>query len=292
MVDVNTPVTNPELVKAINEMQQDNSPEKQNRMIDEVMKAHFITPVTVSPEPKNDDDHCDCHDPHDHDHCDCHDPHHHNHCDCQDHDHDHPIELEEGTTISFYAIKDSAGQAFFLAFTDWDELKKWQNNEHQQTLIVTFDDISGMVLQESSRWDGFVINPYGESIVFNKPHIKALKDEAERRASGGAIEQVIEKETTVQLGEPSDYPKAMVKAICAHLKKKKNVKAAYLRLMSKDDEQSYLVVVDFTGDRRETFDGIGKAAWDHLNGMYIDLVPFDTDFGQQAAMGVEPFYKR
>ncbi len=280
MVDVNTPITNPELVKAINDMQQDNSPEKQDRMIDEVMKAHFITPVTVSPEPE-----------HHHDHCDCHDHHHHDHCDCHDHDHDHTT-LKEGTTISFFAIKDSAGQAFFLAFTDWDELYKWQNNEHQQTLIVTFDDISGMLLQENSRWDGFVINPYGESIVFDIADVKALKAEKEKRANGGVVEQVIEKETIVQLGEPLVYPGDMLKAICAHLKKKKNVKAAYLRLMMKDDEQSYLVVVDFTGDRRETFDGIGKAAWEHLNGMYIDLVPFDTDFGRQAAAGVEPFYRR
>lgn len=282
MVDVNTPVTNPDLVSAINDMQQDNTPEKQNRMIGEVMKAHFITPVTVSPEPQHD---------HNHDHCDCLD-HDHGHCDCHDHHHNHPAEIEEGTTINFYAIQDSAGQAFFLAFTDWDELRKWQNINHQHTLIVTFDDISGMVLQENSRWDGVVINPYGESIVFDNADVKALKDEAERRAGGGAVEQVIEKETTVQLGEPSVYPEAMVKAICAHVKKKKNVQAAYLRLMMKDDEQSYLVIVDFMGDRRETFDGIGKAAWEHLNGMYIDLVPFDTDFGQQAAAGVEPFYRR
>ena len=282
MVDVNTPVTNPDLVSAISDMQQDNTTEKQNRMIDEVMKAHFITPVNVSPEPKHDRDLCDCHDPeHDHDHCDC---------DC--HDHDHTTALQKDTTISFYSIEDSAGQHFFLAFTDWDELRKWQNNDHQQTFIVTFDDISGMVLQQKSRWDGFVINPYGDSIVVNNELVKALKDEMERRAGGGVVEQVIEKETTVQLGEPRVYPADMVNAICAHVKKQKNVKAAYLRLMEKDGEQSYLVVVDFTGDRRDVFDGIGKAAWNHLNGMFIDLVPFDTDFGQQAAAGVEPFYKR
>ncbi len=270
MIDVNKPVTNPDLVSAINDMQRDNSPEKQNRMICEVMKAHFVTPVIVSPEPKHDHDQCDCH----------------------DHDHDHKIEHKKDTTVSFYTIEDSAGHHFFLACTDWDELRKWQNNEHQQTFIVTFDDLAGMVLQEGCRCEGFVINPFGQSIVFNKTDVKALKDEMERQAKGGVIGQAIEKETTVQLGEPREYPKDMVRAICAHMKKDKSVKAAYLRLMMKDGEQSYLVVVDFSGDRRETFDGVGKAAWKHLDGMYIDLVPFDTDFGRQAAMGVEPFYKR
>ena len=96
MVDVNTPVTNPDLVRAISDMRQNNSPEKQNRMMDEVLKAHFITPVNVSPEPK-------------HDHCDCDD---HHHCGCHDHHHDHTTEFKEGTTISFYSIADSAGQHF------------------------------------------------------------------------------------------------------------------------------------------------------------------------------------
>jgi hypothetical protein len=29
-----------------------------------------------------------------------------------------------------------------------------------------------------------------------------------------------------------------------------------------------------------------------LNGMFIDLVPLDSDFGKDAANNVEPFYKR
>ena len=105
------------------------------------------------------------------------------------------------------------------------------------------------------------------------------------------LSRLLKRKQPFNWGSRANIPKTW-NAICAHVKKKKNVKAAYLRLMEKDGEQSYLVIVDFTGDRREVFDGIGKAAWNHLNGMFIDLVPLDTDFGQQAAAGVEPFYKR
>jgi hypothetical protein len=49
MIDVNKPVTNPELVRAISEMGKSNSKEKQDQVINEVMKAYFIPPVIISP---------------------------------------------------------------------------------------------------------------------------------------------------------------------------------------------------------------------------------------------------
>lgn len=51
MMDVNKPVTNPELVRAISEMGE-NSKEKQDQVINEIMKAHFISPVIISPTPQ------------------------------------------------------------------------------------------------------------------------------------------------------------------------------------------------------------------------------------------------
>ena len=261
MVDVNTPVTNPDLVLAIKEMQRNNTTETQDRMINEVMKAHFISPVNISPVPAPSDE-------------------------------AGKVVLKESTTISFNMIANSADQQFFLAFTDWDELGKWRKSENQQTLIMTFDDYAAMVLDEKGNSDGFVINPYGGNIVFNKDMVKVLRDEKERRAKGGVVEQVVKKDTTVQLGQPRVYPEELVKTISDYLKNQKNVKAAYLQMMIKDGEQSYLVVVDFSGDRRILFDGIARAAMSQLNGMFIDLVPYDSEFGRNAANNVEPFYKR
>lgn len=261
MVDVNTPVTNSDLVLAIKEMQQNNTREAQDQLISEVMKAHFISPVNISPEPGPSDK-------------------------------DGKVVLKEKTTISFNIIENTANQHFFLAFTDWDELGKWDKSENQQTLILTFDDYAAMVLDEKGDSDGFVINPYGGNMVFNKNIVRALQDGKERRAKGGVVEQVVKKDTPVQLGQPRIYPEELVKAISNYLKDQKNVKAAYLQLMIKDGEQSYLVIVDFAGDRTVLFDGIANAAMSYLNGMFIDLVPYDSDFGQNAAKSIEPFYKR
>lgn len=261
MIDVNKPVTNPDLAVAIKAMKEENTKESQDKVINEVMKAHFISPVIISPVPGSSNDSCE-------------------------------VVLKEDTIINFSIIQNTANQQFFLAFTDWVELGRWHKCENQQTLILTFDDLAAMVLDEKGHSDGFVINPYGENIIFNKTMIGALRDEKERRANGGVVEQVVKKDTTVQLGQPSIYPKEMVNAISDYLKRQKNVQAAYLQLMIKEGEQSYLVIIDFVGDRRVIFDGIANVAMSHLNGMFIDLVPYDSDFGHNATNNIEPFYKK
>lgn len=149
-----------------------------------------------------------------------------------------------------------------------------------------------MVLDEKGNSDGFVINPFGGNVIFNQSMIRALEEEKKRLAKGGVVEQLVKKDTAVQLGQPRIYPKEMVKAITDYLKKQKNVKAAYLQLMIKEEEQSYLVIIDFTGDKREVFNGVAKATMSYLNGMFIDMVPFDSEFGHNATKNIEPFYKR
>jgi hypothetical protein len=261
MVDVKKPVTNPELVIAINAMHENNTRENQDCVIDEIMKAHFLSPAMILPEPEPSTGGGE-------------------------------VVLNEKTTINFSMIENTANQQFFLAFTDWEELGKWHKAEKQQTIVLSFDDLASMVLSEKSSSEGFVINPYGGNVTLSKAMIKALKEEKERRQKGGVVEQVVSKDTDVQLGQPRVYPNEMVKAISDFLKKQGNVQAAYLQLMIKEGEQSYLVIVDFTGDRRTLFDGIANAAMSHLNGMYIDLIPYDSDFGRNAAENIEPFYKK
>lgn len=43
-----------------------------------------------------------------------------------------PIILEKGTSIALLRIDNEQGEHFLKAFTDWDESKKWNQNENQQ----------------------------------------------------------------------------------------------------------------------------------------------------------------
>jgi hypothetical protein len=61
--------------------------------------------------------------------------------------------------------------------------------------------------------------------------------------------------------------------------------------MDKESEQSYLFVVDYKGDRRKVFDGIGEVASRYLkNGMFLDIVDAKNSFGKSAIENQVPFY--
>jgi hypothetical protein len=126
MVDVNQPVTNPELVKSINEFLKEKSAENEFFLIQEITKANFITPIIFQGE----------------------------------------IEdgvLKKDSIMSFKLITNSSDESFHLAFTDWEELGKW-SKEPEQTLISTYDDLKHMVLK-SDGIKGFVINPFNQNFV-------------------------------------------------------------------------------------------------------------------------------
>jgi hypothetical protein len=197
--------------------------------------------------------------------------------------------IEKGTRMSFPMITDAEGHAFQPVFADWAELGKWQSlKKPPQSLVVSFDDLHAMISQQQNI-AGIVINPFGESFVMSREWMAALKIRKDVNQTGMA-EITVEKPTTVRLGEPNVYPTEMVRAITSHLEKSPAVTRAWLRLMEKDGELSYLLVLDFTGDRRVVFDGIGAAARPYLNGMYLDMVPYNDSLGRQATEGVKAFF--
>jgi quinol monooxygenase YgiN len=256
MVDVNRPVENPSFVMAMNELLATPSPASEAAFLEELRKAHFLAPVAITPQP-------------------------------QPADETGKTTLQESTTIAFQMITNDAQQNFFLLFTDWEELRKWRNEPHQQTLIVTFEDLSAMILHEKDTSSGLVLNPYGQNLLLEKDRIALLSGKAVARP------YTVKQETKVLLGEPKDYPHALVEAMKQHMKTVKEVKKAYLLLMVKDDEQSFLVVVDFRGDRKRIFDGIGSVAVPLLGkGQFLDMVPAEDKLGQDAIRGKKPFYSR
>jgi hypothetical protein len=256
MVDVNQPVTNPSFVMAMNALLATPSPESESAFLEELRKAHFLAPVAITPQP-------------------------------QPADETGKTTLQESTTIAFHMITNDEQQNFFLLFTDWEELRKWRNEPNQQTLIVTFEDLSAMILGENDTSSGLVVNPYGQNFLLDKDRIALLNGKAISRP------YTVKQETKVLLGEPKDYPHALVEAMKQHMKTVREVRKAYLLLMVKDDEQSFLVVVDFRGDRKKIFNGIAAAAVPHLGkGQFLDMVPAEDKLGQDAIRGKKPFYAR
>ncbi len=194
------------------------------------------------------------------------------------------IEINRDTKIQFSIIKTKEDKTFLIAFTSDEEVNKWQKSKIQQSIIYTFEDYAAIVTNNENI-NGFVIDPKGCNIAITKEMINEIK-------SNVTQETVLEKDTTVELGIPKDYPEELVKKLSDLFLNMPKVEKAYLMLMTKSDKLSYLVIVDANGEEKEYFNTIATAAIPFLKGMPLNLLPANTEFGKKAMEKFTPFYNK
>ncbi len=230
--------------------------------------------------------------------------------------------LKEGTTIQFAVLGGEGDSSWLPVFTDWPEFEKAYDKTVWSSNVVTYDDIVAL----SDNMDGIVVNYRGIPLQIddkNKQRIEeykrersAAQSEAQHEArnddqseaqhetegdAGGvapndAPNQTIQKmtvseDTEVWVGEPKVYPTPLIDALKTYMKTQKDIKKAYLRAMVKDNEQSYLLIVDFEGNQEEIFSGIAAAASPHLEGIALNLVELDG-WANDEVKDLTPFYKK
>lgn len=200
-------------------------------------------------------------------------------------------EIKGGSNISFPMLGLKDGTAIQPFFTDWEELRKWETFKEGdvKTMVMSFEDVYSILANNKYN---LVINPFGDALLLPFSMVEQFKSVKESMTATHIEQNIVKKDTKVMLGEPKDYPRQMTDAICKYAKNVKDINAIWLKLMMKDEEQSFLLVVDAKGDPRTYFQDIANAGIPYLpKGMYIDLVPITQEFGIKAATG-EPFYKR
>ena len=255
--NVDQPVKNPRLAKLFEIMSQNRTVEIMNQVYQEIAEgARFLSVIALSEEPVRQEDGSSA--------------------------------LKKESLMQFPLLATTEGKAFFPAFIDWAELGKWKGMEEPKTLVLGFDDYVAMLMQNETA-AGIVINPFGHGMVLEREMLNHLKKVKGEKKSGFS-RQVVEKDTQVMIGNPSVYPEEMVESIRTHLQNEPGVSKVWLRMMIKQEEKSYLLVVDYSGDRNEIFRGIANVAKPYLQGMFLDMVPVTEPFGKQATEGIEPFY--
>ena len=137
-MEYNKSVSNPLLIGAIELMKADGTPEHKKMVSDEIVKAHYLTPAKVTPIPPEGE-----------------------------------TKLPPGSNVQLPVLAAPNGKQFFMAFTDKAELKKWKDEEGQQTLAMSFDDYAMMMFRKGpdgnpSPVAGLVINPFGVNIIVPK----------------------------------------------------------------------------------------------------------------------------
>lgn len=258
-VDVNKPLENFRLNVLLKETKENQTETGMNMLFEEiVMNAHFLSVIFLSELPKPNED--------------------------------GTATFQKNTTMQMPMLSSAGGKHFYPVFTDHAELARWQKMEKPNTLILTFDDYSAF-LEKNEQAEGIVINPFSDNFVLNRKLMAHLKTQKDLRTKGVSRNKIT-KDTKVMVGEPKEYPTEMMEALQAHMKGVPAIERAWLRLMIKDNVQSFLVVVDFAGNREEIFGQIAAVARPYLKNIYLDMIPYQDGFGEKAVENVEPFYQK
>ncbi|MCP1125732.1 hypothetical protein CN326_04075 [Bacillus sp. AFS018417] len=250
-MDINQPLTNPDLIRSLEKLKQEYNQTNEYQFFKDILEAKFLAPVIINPSPNTKGG---------------------------------KAILNENTTLTLINITDVNGIDYLPAFTDWEELRKWNQDDDIQTLIFTFKDYEKIILEDNRDLKGFVLNPFGQNIIFGKEQIQSVNNSVIK----------VQKNESVMLGIPKDYPLEMVEALKNHLPKLPSVKKVYLMLMIRGEvDKSYLLVVDSNGEYNKIFGEMAEIATKYLKlEEKLDFVPFAEEFGRNAVKDQQPFYSK
>lgn len=266
------PVANPELNAAAKKLRQENNPQNLNLVINQLTRAIFLAPAKVEfqgelPKP----------------------------------DATGRVQMPKDTKVTFSLLKATDGRSFFPAFTNEEELRKWQQNAATQVMALRFDDYARM-LQQNEKVAGFVVDPFGDNLRFESKMVASIKqqhDAAVLRAKAGLRQTQIKPGDKITIVEPSVYPDALLNPLCDLFAQQPGVAAAYLQMMVVNDtDRFYLLVLDSAKDDK-LFAAIAQAARPFMGSaenvakkINLNITTSETPLGQQGMRDSEPFYVR
>ena len=143
------PVKNPALKKAIKDARKEPNEENSVRLLNEVVKARLLIPVSMDKDPEYDEKLKE-------------------------------VVLEKDTRISFELIKAKNGELYYPVFTDGEEMLKCDIEKDQHSMIVNFDDLAAILLMPQSGIAGFSINPMSDNLCFRTEMVAAMKRDMEK----------------------------------------------------------------------------------------------------------------
>jgi len=202
------------------------------------------------------------------------------------------IVIPKETLMAFPAFEDPSNNHYMMVFTDWDELRKWPAFQvSQQTVVLAYPDLCKMFADQPYMYSGFVINPYGQSLIITRKTIARIKSRLKKAA--GTPPRPSRQDDRILLAEPKIFPLDLVVSLRNCMRSRTDVMTAYLMIMMRGGEQSYLIVIDCSGNCEELFERLHECSEPYLkSGQLIDFVPADSSLGQQAINGRIPFFTK
>ena len=162
---------------------------------------------------------------------------------------------------------------------------------------VEYMQMRGQNLFSLAKGATFLLNPYS---YYGK---ELLSDEVERMLSGNILTHTakritIQRETNVQIGQPTIYPTDIINSLKVLFANRPNVRAAYLGWIYSSDSGEpphYIFGLDADGDLQSINEEAGFTAKQFLSkDDFVDFIKVDNNPGvsNYFLKTVEPFYKR
>ncbi len=199
------------------------------------------------------------------------------------------VPASENVTFVIFSLDEK--QRFIPIFSDTETYGKWEDkaaNVHAMTL--DFPSLASL-LEKTALDEGLVLNPFTDNMMIK--HDIALKwFEQFQIARNGAARHAIPASMADSVYSLNPYPFQLSNVLCEAARSTPAINAMWLLGINLNNEDSYLLIVDFTGDRQKTISPLGEAARKFLGSKPLHIVPLDGGFGSRASKGVTPIYTK
>ncbi len=196
-----------------------------------------------------------------------------------------PVDSSASGKFSFHAVGDNKGRRFVVAYSDTGSFVASEKNENQKGVKASFEDLMEVVLQDSLRLDGVIINPGAAEVIFGKELINSIKEQM--APADDAVE--------MRVVEPKEYPPKLKEMIAEFCKDESRISKVYVRLLtSKDDKtMKWLLGVETSAEgeeRKYLFDTFSRFMTPYLLGVDPITASVEEEFVKQAIKDASPFY--
>ena len=200
------------------------------------------------------------------------------------------LNMEDGekhqTQIKFVMVQNN-DKKFFPAFTDMEELNRWQNPPEYRTMIIPFLQYAAM-FQQNGDAEGIIENPFreGESVAMPKANVIDL-------AKRFVHYQRQQQQNRVQLFDLKDKPIDLMKELSAHFEEVPEVHAAYMTGMRVGNKESVMLVLDCdqVEDTKSLFQPAAQIVNRHTNGNPPGIITTQHDMSKSILERTTPFYQ-
>ena len=147
----NKEVNNPMLAGAIRVMKEENTVKSREIVLEEILKAEFLCPATVSMPPQPDEN--------------------------------GELFLPDGCVITHKMVRDKKDRPLLLAFLNKEQMEKWKENRAVRDEVygfaMNFTEYVQIMLQKQADGtygpaEGFVIDPFGFDLVVDRDMVANL----------------------------------------------------------------------------------------------------------------------